>query len=613
MECKNDGKTTTTDSTRANSTEVFFRFRSGKENSFEERLSTMHELRKWNLLMTPKESKNFLGKQLEQMQCEIHVEQRKGGSFAFDICSESHEHDFNQWVEECLHLIMESFNDSELLLISAPFDEMQHLSKTIKDSTAVNDGFVSIDESKEVCGQFLLGRGEHVIDLLSDLQRHIKDAKVSNPQNRKDVSYDVFHLNTFQLRLIGMFNGVEKANENHPAVKMYISGDKIMMIGQTDDCSAASDFIRNNSWLSDIQHKKFPAMQEFQFFLKREGVQKYIDSKINSIEGSWAIVELPNSTNTEMVMIYGKTKTDIQSIENILQSSVVRSQCLNMSFMGVKKNREKWQECVKKLEDTFEGKIHMQIEKNSGNYVATVIFTSDLQDDENMRLLLNDIEQQESIKNMVQLNQKQFMWLQKYYLEDIQAEGLKNGIELKFDEEQGGIEITGGSSALTEIKRFINSICMEEQDILLPLNALPSEVCTFLNEKKCCYEQCQVENSKCWINGKTAFCVHKGNKRTEHLFADVKVKPIQSENEDFVSSIKWSDDTNVLLNIPLWQGGDQREEQQVNSTLELLFSDIVKNRKKAIIFELEDLSSWPMENFVKCILHLIAVSELWFL
>ncbi|XP_062603401.1 uncharacterized protein LOC134265165 isoform X2 [Saccostrea cucullata] len=585
-------------------TKIFFRFRSGKEKSYNKHLSNIHDLSKWNILLTQKESKNILGKQLEEMQSEIHVAKRKEAPFAFDICSESHEHDFNQWVENCLHLMTESFNATELLFISGSYGEVQHLSKKIKASIEVNDGSVSVAESKDVCGLFLLGRGEHIIDLLSDLQIHTKDVKVWNPYSREDISYYVFHLNTFQLRLISMLNGIKRAKEKHPNVKIYIRREKVMMIGQTEGCTAANDYMKTNAWLTDIEHEEFTAMQEFHFFLKREGVQKYIDSKINSIKGSWAVVEHSDSNNTEMVMIYGKTKSDMQRIEHILQSSVMKRQCINMNSAGVKKNTEKWQECVRNLEDKFEGKIHMQIDKPCDKYVATLVFTSDLQEDEKLRMLLNDIEQQVPQKDTVPMDPKNLTWLQKYYLEDIQTEAVNNDVELKCEEEQG-FEITGISSALTDIKKFIGSICMEEQDILLPLNGLPSEVCSFLNIKKCCYDHFQVEDSKCWRIGKTAFIVHKGKKKTDKLFVDVKVQSIQSEDEDFESNIKWSDDTTVFLNIPLWQGGDRKEEQRVNIALELLFSDMVESKKKSVMLESEGLNSWPMENFATCLLHVV--------
>ncbi|XP_062602867.1 uncharacterized protein LOC134264599 isoform X2 [Saccostrea cucullata] len=585
-------------SKREETSKIVFTFRSGKEDS-KKYPCDYYNFKKWSFFMTEKETKNIIKKHLKDLQSEIKL--KTSGYIMVEFSSESHEKDFDQWVEKCLKLTDDCFKDLQLLVIKGPSEEIQDISGKVKQSALVIDGFVSAFEERDICGVFLLGRGENVIDLLLDLQRHMKNATLWSPESNEEISYHIFECSPLQWRLFKVFDRIEQAVEIFPQVKIYKCDMRVKVIGNKKECADAIKFLSNNYWLKDIKPEVCKGFEGFEFFLSRENVQAFIDSRIRC-NGTWAVSELAELPNTKILLIYGKTDEEKKEIAKVLQESI-RWKKYSITYSPEIEHFKQW--CTKeagKLEESSEKKFTMKISKEEKPAKLEVVFvyTMDLEDNESLKMFMNEAEAKISTKYTWHLDQKAFKWIQTFHKEELQEEARKNEIALRFLKRTVEIEMTGSPTALKEMQKYIASICMKEQHILLPIEAMPPEVKKFLSENQCFYEYSPDKHARYWIRGKTAFVLHNG--KEDDVFADVYVKSQQLENTD--KNFEWPepDERTAFMKYPLWQEGENREKHKMDSVLVPFFQEVTKYKKKSVSFDLKDNHTWPVQKFVKRII-----------
>lgn len=463
--------------------------------------------------MTSKEPKANLQKDLGDIQTEIKLG-AMSPCFTVEVSSQNHESDFDHWVEECFQVTEDCFRDLELLSVDGAQDKIKRLSQEIEKSRFSNS--VSRFEMKDVCGIFLLSGGENLIDLILDLQTHFGNIRLQNPESKEDIKCGVVDITPMLCQQYRVFQMISQTRKKYPYVKIYHSGVMIRLLGNGKECDDAIAYLKNDLWMEDVQSAMHKQFEISGLFFSRESVQKFIDRKISRIPGTWRVQELAELPKTELILVYGKTSL-IRKKECIIKSPRME-------------DKKKWRKCAESLEQSCGGKFYFNIEKNSGNVAATFIFTSDVENEERLKMLINEVELQIKRKDSVPMSRKQLIWLQKFHTDALQTEAKENDSELRFIKDRNEIEIVGTSSAVTEMKKTIDSICMEEQNILVPFQALPREMNDILGECQCCFEYGLAENSRFWIKENTAIVHYKGKLERHRLYADVYVKSLLSEN-----------------------------------------------------------------------------------
>lgn len=100
--------------------------------------------------------------------------------FTVDFVSEYHEHDFTDWVENCLNLTEHCVRDLELLLIKGTTGELNHIQKAGEISKLVGDSSVSVLTMKDIDGICLVGTVYCMIYMIPELQQHFQNISFWN-------------------------------------------------------------------------------------------------------------------------------------------------------------------------------------------------------------------------------------------------------------------------------------------------------------------------------------------------------------------------------------------------------------------------------------------------
>lgn len=299
-----------------------------------------------------------------------------------------------------------------------------------------------------------------------------------------------------------------------------------LQLGCWEDITAGFDFFNSLVWLGRALYRYCPWLECFEFFLAREHVQSFIDGMITTQDGTWVI-----DSHSKLV-VYGKTEEDINSILNILNGSIRKMEFFVANTHALSKNANEWITQAMELENTHLGKSHFSINTviSSNFLVVTFMFTVDLENEHPLKMLIHNVELQSFNKVSLPRSEKQLMWIQLFHLGDLTAEANKVGVYFNILKDTNAIVIEGIFTAVKEMARFIDSICMEERNILLPLEVLPVHPAEFFSRYRCCFEYAKSENSKFWIKAKigiVASCCQSG---FEHMYAHLRAKLVQGEH-----------------------------------------------------------------------------------
>lgn len=512
-------------------------FRTRKKHGSKEFQITFYKYQKLTFLMTSIKPKRHLDQVLGPLNTGV-VLKNYTPCLTVEFVSEYHEHDFPHWIESCLNLTEHCVRDLELLYVKGAGSEINHIENAAVLSKLVEENSVWVFRMKDIDGVFLLGSVDCMIYLIPELQKNFQNIGFWNPETREEIKQYVIQLSTMYDRLNAIFKCTEQLVTSFPYLKIRYMGSEtglaIRMLGNHNDITAGVEFFNSLAWLGGAPWRYCPWFEGFEFFLAREHVQSFIDGMITTQDGTWVI------DSQSKLMVFGKIEEDVNSIMNTLNGSIRKMEFFVANTHAFSENANQWMTHAKGLENQYGGKCHFCINtiKNSSYLWITFMFTVDLENEHSLKMLIHNVELQSFNKLSLQRSEKQLKWIQLFYSGDLIKEAQRAGVNFNILKETNVIEIGGISTAVKEMAGFIDSICMEERHILLPLEVLQLQPADFFSGYRCCFEYAKSENSRFWIRGTigiVASCCQLG---FEHMYSHLKAKLVKGEHRGISVSSK---------------------------------------------------------------------------
>lgn len=497
---------------------------------------TFYKYQKLNFLMTSFKPKYHLDQVLGQLNTGV-VLRHNTPCLVIEFVSEYHEFDFRDWVESCLNWTEHCVRGLELLYVKGADSEINHIENAAVVSKLVGENSIWVFRMKDSDGVFLLGSVDCMIYLILELQKNFQNISFWNPETGEEVKQNVMHMNKMYDRLNAIFKCTEQLVTSFPYSKIRFMGSEtghaIVMLGSHSDIRAGFEFFNSLAWLGGTPWRYCPWFEGFGFFLAREHVQSFIDGRITTQDGTWVI------DSQSKLVVFGKTKEVVNSIVNTLNGSIRKMEFFVADTHALSENANEWITQAKGLENTYSGKIHFSIntDLNSKFLMVTFMFTVDLENEHPLKMLIHNVELQSFIKVNLPRSEKQLMCIELFHLGDLTAEAKKVGAYFNILKDTNVIAIEGIFTAVREMAGFIDSICMEERHILLPLEVLPVQPSDFFSGYRCYFEYAKSENSRFWIRGKigiVASCCQLG---FEHMYAHLKAKLVKGEHGGTLTSV----------------------------------------------------------------------------
>lgn len=486
---------------------------------------TFYKYQKLTFLMTSIKPKHHLDQVLGQLYTGV-VLRNYTPCLVIEFVSEHHEHDFRDWVESCLNWTEHCVRDLELLYVKGADSEINHIENAAVVSKLVGENSIWVFRMKDSDGVFLLGSVDCMIYLIPELQKSFQNISFWDPETGVEVKQYVIPINTMYDRLNAIFKGTEQLVASYPLLKIRCMGSAtglaIGMLGNQNDITAGFDFFNSLAWLGGAPCRYCPWFEGFEFFLAREHVQSFIDGRITTLDGTWVI------DNHSKIVVFGKTEEDINAVLITFSGSIRRVDFYIADTQDMAKNANELVTEALKLENKYNGQCHLYI--SSDFLKVTILFTTDIENEQQLKMLIQNFELQSVKKMCLPRSEKQLMWIQLFYSVDLTAQAQRLGVSLNILKDNRVIELEGKYTAVGDMAGFIDSICMEERHILLPPEVLPVQPADFFSGYRCCFEYANSENSRFWIRGKigiVASCCQLG---FDHMYAHLKAKLVQGEH-----------------------------------------------------------------------------------
>lgn len=507
-------------------------FRTREKHESKEFQITFYKFQKLTFLVTSIKPKYHLDQVLGQLYTGV-VLRNYTPCLVIEFVSEYHEHDFRDWVESCLNWTEHCVRDLELLYVKGADSEINHIENAAVVSKLIGENSVRVFRMKDSDGVFLLGSVDCMIYLILELQKNFQNISFWDPETGVEVKQYVIPINTMYDRLNAIFKCTEQLVTSFPYSKLRCMGSEtghaIVMLGSHSDIRSGIDFFNSLAWLGGAPLRYCPWFEGFEFFLAREHVQSFIDGMITTQDGTWVI------DSQSKLVIFGKTEEDVNAVLNTLSRSIRRVDFCIADTQDMAKNANELAIEAWKLENKYNGKCHLCI--SSGFLMATILFTTDLESEQQLKMLIQNFEIQSVKKLCLPRSEKQLMWIQMFYSVDLTAQAQRLGVNLNILKDNHVIELEGKYTAVGDMAGFIDSICIEERHILLPLEVLPVQPADFFSGYRCCFEYAKPEKSKFWIKGKigiVASCCQSGFK---HMYSHLKAKLVQGERRGTCTSV----------------------------------------------------------------------------
>ncbi|XP_052704649.1 uncharacterized protein LOC128180570 [Crassostrea angulata] len=579
---------------KAGGTLVQFVFRTSEKHESKEFQITFYKFQKLTFLVTSIKPKYHLDQILGQLYTGV-VLRNYTPCLVIEFVSEYHEHDFRDWVESCLNWTEHCVRDLELLYVKGADSEINHIENAAVVSKLIGENSVRVFRMKDSDGVFLLGSVDCMVYLILELQKNFQNISFWDPETGVEVKQYVIPINTMYDRLNAIFKCTEQLVTSFPYSKLRCMGSEtghaIVMLGSHSDIRSGIDFFNSLAWLGGAPLRYCPWFEGFEFFLAREHVQSFIDGMITTQDGTWVI------DSQSKLVIFGKTEEDVNAVLNTLSRSIRRVDFCIADTQDMAKNANELAIEAWKLENKYNGKCHLCI--SSGFLMATILFTTDLESEQQLKMLIQNFEIQSVKKLCLPRSEKQLMWIQMFYSVDLTAQAQRLGVNLNILKDNHVIELEGKYTAVGDMAGFIDSICIEERHILLPLEVLPVQPADFFSGYRCCFEYAKPEKSKFWIKGKigiVASCCQSG---FEHMYSHLKAKLVQGERRD--QEIKWVGESSVLVNYPILDAGDKGNVPLPDGGLKSLFQAVKDRKKMSVAIDIQDLLPEQVHTFTKSI------------
>lgn len=217
--------------------------------------------------MTSVKPKLNLKQELQRLKTEVTL----GSTTSYvtvKFVSEHHEHDFEDWVESCLHLTELCVRNLELLLVKRTTSELYKIEKSAERAKLPGDYSMSVFQKKDIDGIFLLGSVDCLVYLLLDLQRQFNDISFFKPETKEEVKLSDLRMTATQCRLNSIFKGIDQMKKLFPYMNIfYNENDSVLwLFGNQNDISVGFRFFNSFCWVQKYQWKCCPSFKGFEFF-----------------------------------------------------------------------------------------------------------------------------------------------------------------------------------------------------------------------------------------------------------------------------------------------------------------------------------------------------------
>lgn len=500
--------------------------------------------------MTSTKPKHVLKEILQRSQTEVTL-RVVTSCLTVEFVSKCHEHDFEKWTEGCLETTNICLHDLELLLMKGRPDDIYHIERELNKSQLVEDGSLSVFLMKDVDGLFLLSSIDCLISLMLELQKQYHNLSFWNPERGEEVKLNVLQLTTVHCRLNGIFKGTEKIKTLCQNVKIRLIENETVLgiLGNQNDTSAVTEYFYNFFWMKGVPREYCQWAEGFQSYFARENVQSFIDRNITTQDGTWIIDTHRQWKHGDSLVVFGKTEEDVKAIQKSLIESVRKFELSVIDKPVMAEYVNIWKTIAKDLEKLYEGKFlfHIDTFKYPGILVLTFVFTADVENGTPLKMFLKDLHSNKKVS--LSKSVKQIEWLQQFHSDDLIAAAEKSGVILKFQKDTSAVELEGNLTALNELIKVVDAICMKEEHILLPLKALPEEVVNFFREYRCSFEYIKAENCRFWIRGKIGIVAIRSQSGFDNINVQVRVKVEQGNHSGKRSSLILTFKSYIYLNI----------------------------------------------------------------
>lgn len=548
--------------------------------------------------MTSVKPKLNLKQELQRLKTEVTL----GSTTSYvtvKFVSEHHEHDFEDWVESCLHLTELCVRNLELLLVKRTTSELYKIEKSAERAKLPGDYSMSVFQKKDIDGIFLLGSVDCLVYLLLDLQRQFNDISFFKPETKEEVKLSDLRMTATQCRLNSIFKGIDQMKKLFPYMNIfYNENDSVLwLFGNQNDISVGFRFFNSFCWVQKYQWKCCPSFKGFEFFFARENIQSFIDRMVTTQDRTWIAQD---EQFGDTLVVFGKTERDVEIMIECLKQSVKKKEIIVTDTQAMTKIASDLKTKGKELEKLYDEKLVFNIDdvKSHGFLKVTFMFTADLENEKPLKMLVQEIESQSNNTARLHRSENQLTWLQRFYTGDLLKEAHRCRVTLTFLKDINAIELEGTLTAVREMTGFINSICMEEQSIFLPFDALPEKVTNFIDECRCCFEYAKNENLKLWIRGKIGIVASYCQSEFDHMYSHVKAKLMKGEHGTQSKS-------SILVKCPILQVGHNPDVLPLDGGLKLLFQMLKECKKMSVSFDMQDLSNKQTHIFLKSILDQI--------
>lgn len=479
---------------------------------------SFYELYKWHFLLENLERMKKIVPRLKQLGTEITFEIKQANIELVFECTYAlkDKREFDQWKSECYKIVEEFLSD--LLIVTVKC--RKEATKAIQDMLFGKfSSTVEIMEQKNSDGVCLVGSGESLIAFISDIRNMegFGNASILETETNQEIGIRSIHLTASETHCWKLFDGVGKAKERFPTLKIYfdLEGKSLKVIGNKDDVRQMEDFMKNSPFLY-FHHKETKTFdKETIEFLSQEVVKEFLDSKIKKeTMGTWIL-----DTEKNTVEAYSM---DDKKVTFVLETLCKSFQDLRYHIAGVEKCKDKLRklyEWARKLETETNGKFSKLFRKTDkpGDIEVHILCTSDLLNNKEVANLLYEIKEEEengakAADVRLEFSPENFQFIRKME-KDL---ALKHDVDVKFGEENILI-LKGDEASVSAVKGYIDGLKLMQKSIFLPQSLTMDHSPESLSKEHGCLLKKIKSNSesKVWFMNNSIVMVYHGQPRKD--------------------------------------------------------------------------------------------------
>lgn len=475
---------------------------------------TFYELQKWHFLLHNVEQKKKIVCKLKQLRTEIIYEIKEEADIEIIFqCKDAFKDDreFGHWKSGCNKIVEEFLSDFLIVTIKCRIEATKPIEDILLGKFSSTVGIIEQKDSQGMC---LVGDGESMIGFITEIDKmeSFTNASILETETNQEVGIHLIDLTSSETRGWKLFDGVGKAKERFPTLKIYfdLEGKSLKVIGNKDDVRQMEDFMKNSPFLY-FHHKETKTFdKETIEFLSQEVVKEFLDSEIKKeTMGTWIL-------DTEKYTVEAYSMDD-KKVTFVLETLCKSFQDRRYQIADVEKCKEKLEkllERAKKLENETNGKFSMQIRETDkpGDNEFHILCTSDLLNYMEVAKLLDDINKEEENDAKVADVRLKFSPEIFQFIRKIEKDlALKQDVNVKFGEENSLI-LKGDEASVSAVKDYIDGLKLMQKSIFLPQSLTMHQSPENLSKEHGCLLKKVQSNpeSKVWFMNNNVVMVYHG-------------------------------------------------------------------------------------------------------